>query len=98
VDYAAEHGYVFVQEPGRACFGCLFPKSHKARKAPCRTPAVKDILKVVAGFALYAIDSLLMKRPRNWNYRDIHLAGFAPGCECVIEKRNDCPLCGGTSH
>ena len=23
----AEHGYVFVQEPGKTCYGCLFPDS-----------------------------------------------------------------------
>lgn len=94
VDSLAEAGYVFVQEPGKACFGCLFPKTMYGRKAPCRTPAAKDILKVVAGIALYAIDSLLMDRKRNWNYREVHLAGFMPGCERVVERRPDCPLCG----
>jgi len=93
VDYAAEHGYAFVQEPGKACFGCLFPKSLYGRKAPCQTPAVKDILKVVAGLALYAIDSLIMDRNRNWNFRNVHLAGFAPSEEMTIEKNPECPLC-----
>jgi molybdopterin/thiamine biosynthesis adenylyltransferase len=93
VDYAAEHGYVFVQEPGKACFGCVFPKTLYGRKAPCQTPAVKDILKVVAGLALYAIDSLLMHRKRNWNFRNIHLAGFAPSDGVIIEKNPRCPLC-----
>ena len=27
VDLFAKSGYVFVQEPGKACFGCKFPKS-----------------------------------------------------------------------
>lgn len=93
VDYVAESGYVFVQEHGKACFGCLFPKSLYGRKAPCFTPAVKDILKVVAGVALYAVDSLLMDRKRNWNYRRIHLAGFMPDDLQMIEKNSDCPLC-----
>lgn len=94
VDYEAENGYVFVQEPGSACFACAFPKSLQGHKAPCRTPAVKDILKVVAGIALYAIDSLLMGRKRGWNYRNIHLAGFAPSNVLPIERRPDCPVCG----
>jgi len=94
VDLLAEAGYVFVQEVGKACFGCLFPKTMYGRKAPCRTPAAKDILKVVAGMALYAIDSLLMDRKRSWNYREVHLAGFAPSCERVIDRKLDCPLCG----
>ena len=97
VNLQAEAGYVFVQEPARACFGCLFPKTMHGRKAPCRTPASKDILKVVGGLALYAIDSLLMQRKRDWNYRLIHLAGFAPSHQDWIERRPDCQLCGAKS-
>ncbi|MGZ5527445.1 MAG: ThiF family adenylyltransferase [Limisphaerales bacterium] len=93
VDYAAEHGYVFVQEPGEACFGCLFPKTMYGRKAPCFTPAVKDVLKVVAGLSLYAIDTLLMPRKRNWNFRNVHLAGFGPSEERFITRNSNCPLC-----
>jgi molybdopterin/thiamine biosynthesis adenylyltransferase len=94
VNWQAEAGYVFVQESGKACFGCLFPKTLYGRRAPCRTPASKDILKVVAGIALYAVDTLIMERKRNWNYREVHLAGFAPSCGRVVERRSDCPLCG----
>jgi len=94
VDYVAESGYVFVQEPGKGCFGCLFPKSLYGRKAPCFTPAVKDILKAVAGLALYAIDSLLMQRRRSWQYRRIHLAGFMHDECSTIECNSQCPLCG----
>ena len=94
VDLKAEQGYVFIQKPGEACFGCLFPNSLDGHKMPCRTPAVKDVLKVVAGLALYAIDSLLMDRPIGWNYRNVHLAGFAPSNELTIERKPDCPLCG----
>jgi molybdopterin/thiamine biosynthesis adenylyltransferase len=94
VDLQAEAGYVLVQEPGKACFGCVFPKTMYGRKAPCRTPACKDILKAVAAFAIYAIDSVIMDRKRNWNYRLVHLAGFAPSHEALIERLPDCPLCG----
>ena len=96
VDLVAENGYVFVQEPGQACFGCAFPKAlAKPGGAVCRSPACKDILKVVAGIALYAIDSLLMPgRKRGWNYRNVHLAGFAPSNVLSIERRAECPLCG----
>ncbi len=93
VDYKAEAGYVFVQEPGGPCFGCAFPHCLEKRKAPCSSPAVKDILKVVAGIALYAVDTLIMERKRNWNYRDIHLAGFAPSQELTITQNDKCPLC-----
>lgn len=95
VDLLAECGHVFVQDtsPTAACFGCAFPKSLAGRKAPCFVPASKDILKVTAGLGLYAIDSVLMDRRRNWNYRRVHLAGFAPDVLITVEKRADCPLC-----
>lgn len=93
VDLVAEHGYVFVQEPGKACFGCVFPNALNNPPAPCRSAAVVDINKVVAGLALYAADSLLMGRPRNWNYRNVHIAGFAPGDEFIIDRKQGCPLC-----
>jgi molybdopterin/thiamine biosynthesis adenylyltransferase len=95
VDLFAECGYVFVQEslPNSACFGCAFPNTLQGRKAPCFVPSSKDILKVTAGLALYAADSLLMERNRNWNYRLIHLAGYAPDVSLSIEKNSNCPLC-----
>lgn len=95
VDLHAECGHVFVQDtnPAAACFGCAFPKSLAGRKAPCFVPAAKDILKVTAGLGLYAIDSVLMDRRRNWNYRRVHLAGFAPDVLITVEKLADCPLC-----
>lgn len=94
VDYMAESGYVFVQEVGKSCFGCCFPDCLDNIKIPCRTPAVKDILKTVAGIGLYAIDSLVMERKRNWNFRLVHIAGFAPDAKMMIEKNPKCPLCG----
>jgi molybdopterin/thiamine biosynthesis adenylyltransferase len=95
VDMLAESGHVFVQESMATtpCFGCAFPNSLAPRKAPCFVPASMDILMVTAGFALYAIDSVLMDRRRNWNYRRIHLAGFAPGVMLNIERNPQCPLC-----
>lgn len=95
VDMLAECGHVFVQETGTAapCFGCAFPKSLTPRKAPCFVPSSKDILKVVAGLGLYAADSLLMERKRNWNYRRIHLAGYAPDVSLNVERNATCPLC-----
>jgi molybdopterin/thiamine biosynthesis adenylyltransferase len=88
------HGYVFLQQPGGACFGCQFPKAVNDETYPCGTPAVIDILKVVAGIVSYAIDSLLlMERPRSWVYKTVHLCGF-PGKDWLVKKRDDCKLCG----
>ncbi|MEO7300534.1 MAG: ThiF family adenylyltransferase [Verrucomicrobiota bacterium] len=96
VDFLAECGHVFVQEsrPTTACFLCAFPSSLVPKKAPCFVPSSKDILKVTAGFGLYAIDSLLMDRKRNWNFRRIHLAGFAPEVIETITQNPNCPRCG----
>jgi molybdopterin-synthase adenylyltransferase len=94
VDEAANHGYVFVQEPGKACFACLFPNSLDDKTFPCPgTPAVKDILKVVGGMVIYALDSLLMKRPRCWNFKSVYLDGSIPGSDWQVERRDDCKLC-----
>lgn len=100
VDFLAECGHVFVQEskPTTACFGCAFPKSLAGRKAPCFVPSAKDILKVTAGLGLYAVDSLLMARHRNWNYRRIHLAGYAPDVSIMVERDKTCPLCSLKPH
>jgi molybdopterin/thiamine biosynthesis adenylyltransferase len=94
-------GYVHIQKPGNACWGCAFPRACRLRadrsyRAPCPgTPAIKDILTLVAGAALYAIDTLFMPRPIGWNYREFHLAGFMPDVMTTIPRRPDCQLCGG---
>ncbi len=92
----ADHGYVFIQEKeGKPCFHCLYPNHDQERTRCARAGAVKDILKVVGGIALYAIDTLIMSRKRDWNYRHISLAGFAPDTTKWIEPRHDCPICQG---
>jgi molybdopterin/thiamine biosynthesis adenylyltransferase len=95
VSAQADHGYVFIQKPGEACFGCLFPHAVNDETYPCPgTPAVKDILKVVAGVVVYALDTLLMERKRFWNnYKSIYLDGSIPGSDCMMERRKDCKLC-----
>jgi molybdopterin/thiamine biosynthesis adenylyltransferase len=95
VSETANNGYVFVQEPGGACFGCMFKDAIDDQTYPCGTAAVKDILKVVAGIVVYAVDSLLMPRKRSWNYKDEYLDGSIPGNAWQVEKREDCKLCGG---
>jgi molybdopterin/thiamine biosynthesis adenylyltransferase len=94
VSAQADHGYVFIQEPGKACFGCLFPRSINNDTYPCPgTPAIKDILKIMGGIVSYAVDTLIMKRLRVWNYKSIFLDGTIPGSDSLIEARQDCKLC-----
>jgi len=100
VDLLAECGHVFVQESATTapCFGCAFPNPLTAGKTPCFVPSSKDILKVTAGLCLYAVDSLLMDRKRNWNYRRVHLAGYAPDVLIHVERNAKCPLCNLTQQ
>jgi len=89
-----DSGYVFVQEPGQACFGCLFPHAvDDETHHPC-SPAIIDILKVVAGVATYAVDTLIMDRKRNWNYKEVFLSGAVPERNAMIKRRDQCPICG----
>jgi molybdopterin/thiamine biosynthesis adenylyltransferase len=90
----ASHGYCFVQLPGQGCFACLKPDVVTDVTAPCPgTPAILDMLTVVSGLALYAVDSVLMPRPRSWNYKDVYLAS---GDELTwnVPRKPTCPLCG----
>ncbi len=96
----ADYGYVAVQEPDKACWACIMKpelSSHEGESARCpNVPAIIDILKALAGPALYAIDSLVFNRPRDWNYRVISLSsGF--GGSHFVEKRPDCPVCGNSN-
>ena len=90
----AGSGYVFIQELNGPCFGCAFPQKVDDETHPCpNTPATKDILKVLGGFVLFAIDSLLMDRKRTWNFRQVFLDGTIDDVSVEVSKRNDCKLC-----
>lgn len=71
----ADHGYVFVQDKEGPCIACMFPDMVNDDRYPCPgTPAIADILQAVGALAVYAVDTLLMKRPRAWNYRRTSLS------------------------
>ena len=92
----ASSGCVFVQEANTdgPCFGCLVPSAvDNDATNPCAAGATIDVLKVVAGIATYALDSLIMPRRRNWNYKEVFLSGALKDGHRMIEKRDDCPLC-----
>jgi molybdopterin/thiamine biosynthesis adenylyltransferase len=83
-----DHGYVFVQDKHGPCIGCLFPDMAGDDRYPCPgTPAVADLLQVVGAFAVYAVDTLVMKRPRSWNYRRGCLSdGSLDGVGCIAAR------------
>jgi molybdopterin/thiamine biosynthesis adenylyltransferase len=104
VSLDGDGGYVHVQKPGEGCWGCAFPRPKRLRddlanyRAPCPgTPAIKDILMLVSGAAVYALDALFMARPISWNYREFHLAGFMPDLATRIERVQTCHLCGSAT-
>lgn len=92
----ASQGYVFVQEVDGPCFGCLFPDAGDEDGDACaKTPAVLDILMVIGGYVLYAVDTLFMERERNWNYLRRSLGDQTTDTKnSTIERRDDCFICG----
>jgi molybdopterin-synthase adenylyltransferase len=94
VSLKADHGYVFVQDKRGPCIGCLFPDLVNDDRYPCPgTPAIADILQAIASLAVYAVDTLLMNRPRHWNYRRITLPDATLDGASIIAARSGCRLC-----
>jgi molybdopterin/thiamine biosynthesis adenylyltransferase len=95
----ADHGYVFVQERRGPCIACLFPDMADDDRYPCPgTPAIADILQVIGGLAVYAVDTLLKNRPRAWNYRRLMLAEGTFDCAQNIVAHGLCQLCVGRAR
>ena len=99
----AGHGHVIVQEPGKACFACFLPGAPSPHAdgaaleddgACPATPAVVDVVGAVAMVALYALDSLVMDRPRRWNFKQIVLHGSFPDITAEVTRNENCPVCG----
>ncbi|MDS0476811.1 ThiF family adenylyltransferase [Natrinema sp. 1APR25-10V2] len=94
LDDEANGGYVFVQDPDSACFQCFRPDAGGAGACP-GAPAVVDPALVIAGLALYAVDSTLMDRARTWDVTELWLSGELPPVVATVDQRPDCTLCGG---
>jgi len=90
----ADHGYVFVQDKDGPCIACMFPDIVNDDRFPCPgTPAIADILQAVGSLAVYAVDTLLMKRPRTWNYRRLSLSDPSLDGGSMIAQREVCEVC-----
>jgi len=91
---------VIIQEAGKACWACIHPDryirgmEHFQKTACVKVGAVADVCFVAVGLCTYALDSLVMARPRFWNFRQGHLHGELPEQIKQIQPRPDCPLCG----
>jgi len=93
VSVNGDHGYVFVQEKAGPCIGCLFPDMTDDDRYSCPgTPAIADILQAVGALAVYSLDTLLMKRPRRWNYRRISLSDGALDGGSLVPARPGCRM------
>ncbi len=86
--YEAVGGYVFVQEPSGPCFRCFRPNASGGGSCG-PDPAVKDPGKVVGGYTLYSIDSVLMDRYRDWDLMEFFLSGDVPAGGKRLEQRCD---------
>ena len=89
--------HAMVQEPRKACWGCAFDYYVNDDKYPCNLPGIVDVLAVVAGTIVFAIDSIVSDRPRCWNVREFFLDGSLPDRARDVPRRPDCPLCGYTT-
>jgi molybdopterin/thiamine biosynthesis adenylyltransferase len=85
--------YCVIQEPGKACFGCLMPHAVNSNRYQCNLPGIIDVIQVVSGLTVYALDTILMQRNREWNLRMFSLDGSIPDSSLVIPKNDNCPLC-----
>lgn len=86
--------YCVVQEPNKACFGCIMPQAINDDSYPCNLPGIIDIIQVVSGFTAYAVDTIVMKRHREWNLKMVCLDGSVPDSSLLVPRKTNCVLCG----
>ena len=86
--------YCFIQKPNEACFGCAMPHAVNDDSYPCNLPGIIDIIQIVSGFAIYALDTVLMNRYCEWNLKTVSIDGSIPDSSLLIGKKHECLLCG----
>jgi molybdopterin-synthase adenylyltransferase len=92
----ANYAKLFVQEVDGACFACACPEEADGQRTPCTaSPAIKDLFMLLGSYMVYAIDTLFMERPREWNLHTFCPRDAAFTESRRVERRPDCPICGG---
>ena len=94
VSRSGNEAYTMIQEPRRACWACAFPTYVNDNTYPCGLPGIIDVLMVVAGQIVFAVDTLISDRPRTWNVRETFLDGSLPDRAREVPRRSDCTVCG----
>ena len=94
VSRGGNEAYAMVQEPRQACWACALPHQVNDETYPCGLPGIVDVLTVVAGQVVFAVDTLVCDRPRCWNLRHMFLDGSVPDRSRMVARRMDCALCG----
>ena len=100
---SGNQGYVFLQEPGNACFNCVKPvekvteeKDDADERYPCDQPSAIYIHQVIAGIVVYATLIKIMHKRAPWHWRDTFLREEARAFD--PPRRNDCKVCGSDSN
>jgi molybdopterin/thiamine biosynthesis adenylyltransferase len=94
-----DSGYAFVQGRHGPCVACLYPDMADDDRYPCPgTPAIAEILQAVGSLAVYAVDTLLMERARNWNYRRLSLSDGASDGASLVAARAGCRMFAGAPN
>jgi molybdopterin/thiamine biosynthesis adenylyltransferase len=91
----ANFAKLFVQEVNEACFACACPEEADGERTPCPgSPAIKDLFMLLGSYMVYAIDTLFMERPREWNLHTFCPRDAAFTESRRVERNPDCPICG----
>ena len=87
------NGYVFVQQNGGPCFGCISTDGLDAAPHRCADPTVVYVHEAAMGIASYATVALLMGWKLHWNYYSLILDSDSHAMN--RPRRADCGQCRG---
>jgi molybdopterin/thiamine biosynthesis adenylyltransferase len=86
--------YCAVQEPGQACWACMFPHLVNDNSYPCNAAGRIDIVLAATGISVFAASSILCRRYRAWNLRTLFLDGSMAERRELVERNPACAMCG----
>jgi molybdopterin/thiamine biosynthesis adenylyltransferase len=85
------NGYIFVQQNGGPCFGCISTDELDAEPHRCADPTAVYIHEAAMGITSYATVALLMDWKLHWNYYSLVLDSDSHAMN--RPRRTDCGLC-----